>query len=412
MSLQLPDLNPKRLAGEGGLDSWYPYYAGFSLSFASTTLREVVPDGRALVADPWVGSGTTTCAAARLGCRSFGADLNPFAIILARAKLLPRRRIRPLAKKAIKISELKDDGSASADDPLNEWLSNSVAIRARTLVNTINDLHGRASCADASVDQAFLLLCLVRAAREVAAIARRTNPTWRTPGVKSKATNRDLEERFEHWVTLLSQELLLSGTQQADCDLQVADARQLPLADECVDVVLSSPPYCTRIDYAVATKFELAIVGQTVQQFQELRRALMGTTTIRQPHILVPRDNWPLSIQTLLTKVRQHPSHRSEGYYFRNLLQYFYDADDSLQEIKRVLKRCGTAYLVLQSSYYKEIQIDLPNLIADLAGTHGLSGSVVFRMPVRRVLTTLNSRSRRYLNNRNYAEVVLRLQRR
>ena len=45
-----------------------------------------------------------------------------------------------------------------------------------------------------------------------------------------------------------------------------------------------------------------------------------------------------------------------------NALQYFGDAIASMSDIRRVLIPGGTALLVLQDSYYKELHVDLPAL--------------------------------------------------
>ena len=63
--------------------------------------------------------------------------------------------------------------------------------------------------------------------------------------------------------------------------LQVASSEKLPLAEASVDIVLASPPYCTRIDYAVATSVELSLLGFVRDAgFRDLRRGLIGTTTV------------------------------------------------------------------------------------------------------------------------------------
>jgi hypothetical protein len=41
----------------------------------------------------------------------------------------------------------------------------------------------------------------------------------------------------------------------------MGDCWSLPLDAESVDLVITSPPHCARIDYAVKTKFELAVMG-------------------------------------------------------------------------------------------------------------------------------------------------------
>ncbi len=411
MTLRFSELNPKRLTQEDGNDGWYPYYAGFSLRFASNLLREANLPRGAFVADPWVGSGTTTLAAAMCGLRAFGADLNPFAIVVATARLVSGIAAQRACSLADDLVAERDLPVLSDDDALRDWLPVAAARRTRALARGILSAFDIGPAwSSVPAEAAFLLLCLIRGARDVARPRRGTNPTWATPGAVPDANGRAVALRFKHWIQHLAAQPARSITTRGH-ELVVADARRLPLSDAAVDVVLASPPYCTRIDYAVTTRFELAVLGYSQSAFDQLRREMMGSTTIRLPHMVDAPNHWPKALRATLTAVRTHPSHRSEGYYFRNLLQYFTDADMSIGELSRVLVPGGTAYLVLQSSYYKEVALDLPRLFLDLARVHGFEASIVFRVPVRRVLTTINSKSRQYLDGRNYSEAIVRLQR-
>jgi SAM-dependent methyltransferase len=71
-----------------GWKGFYPYYAGFSLSFVENILSTSNLPINSILLDPWNGSGTSTFAAARRGYRSFGIDLNPAMLIVARARSL------------------------------------------------------------------------------------------------------------------------------------------------------------------------------------------------------------------------------------------------------------------------------------------------------------------------------------
>lgn len=176
-----------------------------------------------------------------------------------------------------------------------------------------------------------------------------------------------------------------------------------------VDLVLSSPPYCTRIDYAKSTAFELAVLGIRNECFRSIRDQLMGTTTIRREQELVML---PSSVETLLSRIGQHPSHRSAGYYMRNARQYFSDAHRALGEIARVLCPGGRAVLVLQNSYYKEIPIELSQFYCDMAQTHGLNARVVAQQRVGRTMASMNTRARAYRRHREYSEDVVLMEKR
>jgi hypothetical protein len=66
------------------------------------------------------------------------------------------------------------------------------------------------------------------------------------------------------------------------------------------------------------------------------------------------------------------------------------------QSIRRDLPsatRGGEALLVLQNSFYKEIEIELSRHYCELGKAVGLKSKVLARNPVRRTMTTINSRS-------------------
>ncbi|WP_253910477.1 hypothetical protein [Pyxidicoccus fallax] len=194
----------------------------------------------------------------------------------------------------------------------------------------------------------------------------------------------------------------------------VGDARALPIQNGGVDVVLTSPPYCTRIDYAASTAFELACLAAVTSRSDagSLRRELMGTTMIRTraPHPIP--DNWAPSVRSLLEQIRSHGSYASSGYYFKNFWQYFNDAHLALGEIARALRRGGVAVLVLQTSFYKELLIDLPALYTEIGEAHGLHGGVVVKrnLPSSRVMASLHPKARRNRVGRHYEESVLLLE--
>src|SRR5207247_7810722 len=55
--------------------------------------------------------------------------------------------------------------------------------------------------------------------------------------------------------------LLINAPRLGDSTIMLADTSTMALEDESVDLALTSPPYCTRIDYTAATRIELAVLG-------------------------------------------------------------------------------------------------------------------------------------------------------
>jgi hypothetical protein len=414
----ISQLTPKRLSTDGGIDSWYPYYAGFSSRFAFGALKALNLPSGAVVIDPWLGSGTTAVAASQLGLKLFGSDLNPFAIVLSYAKLISQIECNSLVADASNLlSQIKESNPLPTyeADPLSLWLPPVAGSLVRRLVKQILPEISANSLGNLTAKNACILLCLIQSASHYAAKAEVSNPTWTCPGKMRIVRAAYIHHAFMQSINNLAENIRQHGLRQpaTGAEISLADARSMPLPGNSADAILTSPPYCTRIDYAVKNKFELAVLGlNSEESFRELRRRLMGTTMIRKE---MPRDvpkEWPRSVIDLLEAMRRHPSHRSESYYFHNSLQYFSDAYRSIGEINRILKLKARALMVLQSSYYKEIYIDLPQLFSDMAKSFGLNVNIVGTIPISRVMTSLNVKSKRYRRDRAYSEAILCFQHR
>src|SRR5882757_2709367 len=82
--------NPKQqnniaAPNSGGL---FPYYAGYSATFARQLLSSAGLHKNSSLLDPWNGAGTTTSEGNKLGFSSIGVDLNPVMVVAAKASML------------------------------------------------------------------------------------------------------------------------------------------------------------------------------------------------------------------------------------------------------------------------------------------------------------------------------------
>jgi len=374
--------------------------------------------------DPWNGSGTTTHVADRLGFAAVGYDVNPVAALVANAKLARPRdaeHVSGLARRIVTATLEDHDTCTTHPDPLLEWVRPSVARQYRRIESSVlADLAtGHSSQTLKVIDgtlpplASFLILALMRAARSLAAVETRTNPTWITPGEFPRGTRQMLGSRWLAFVRQMASELSLDGASaSARSESIVADARSLPLANECVDFVLTSPPYCTRIDYVINTSFELAAmgIGRGAPKFIQLRERCMGAPLARKGALSDPSTTWPDEIHALLHAIRSHPSRDSSSYYYKTYWQYFSDCEMTLRELHRTLRQTGAAVLVIQTSYYKDVRVDLPDLYVALGAAVGFRASVISTANVKHSLTQINSRSLRHRTTTTYREAVVALE--
>ncbi|WP_327680250.1 hypothetical protein [Streptomyces sp. NBC_00467] len=181
----------------------------------------------------------------------------------------------------------------------------------------------------------------------------------------------------------------------APITLVSGDSSALPITDGCVDVVLTSPPYLTRIDYAVAYARELAILGIDISSDRKLRSGLMGTTLIRRGDSLDSRSLGS-SGKSLLERIAQHDSKASSGYYLKQARQYLDDLTAGLDELSRVCKQEATVHLVVQDSFYKDVPVPLAEICIEESRARGWDLEFQEKFEVRRSLTSLNTAARAY----------------
>jgi SAM-dependent methyltransferase len=394
-SVGVVGLSPKRkVFPPVGRERWYPYYAGYSTTFARAALNSVDLGSEDYVLDPWNGSGTTTQAAEDLGLRSFGIDVNPVMVVVSKARLLGRNvvsSLQPLCETIIEAASRSND-RRNTPDPLDLWLVPSSARHVRAIAMAIHStLVDEKDTLFRSLDHldeisslgAFFYVALFRCFRKVLGPFVGTNPTWiKTPkhyrervGPTWKLLSRLFRAQVEEMALVCAEDHTMRadlGPHEQFATVLMGNATKLPFANGFFQAVVGSPPYCTRIDYAVSTRPELSVLGFDSGEFRRLRETMMGTSTIGKsiPEI---HDGWGPACVTFLERVATHYSKASASYYLKNHLQYFHALYSSLVEIDRVLDSKGRTVLVIQDSYYKEIHNDLPLIVLQMGDGLGWS---------------------------------------
>jgi hypothetical protein len=151
-----------------------------------------------------------------------------------------------------------------------------------------------------------------------------------------------------------------------DIRVDLGDSRSLSLEASSVDAVVSSPPYCTRIDYGVATRPELAVLGAGEEDIKLLRNLMVGTPTMTGER--GSPEHWGDTAAAFLAGVAAHGSKASGGYYTKYFLQYYAGMWSSLGELRRVMRNGAPAILVVQDNYYKDLHNDAPQILRLLTG--------------------------------------------
>lgn len=398
-----------------GLHNWHPYYAGYSEAVVEDLLSFFEASPSDIILDPWLGSGTTSVVCQKKNINVVGREINPVMAIFSRSKsALLLELDLPKYLNCIISAYLKSDNTIAEkhDNPIGEFINDSDYAGLKMIEK----------CMLAYVDQLqieeikklfvtdFFYASIFQTLRVCGTFKKGTNPTWikklniNHEGQQSissvfytisQAMIRDLEENFRHSCSIVP-------------DIRIGNSTQLDLLDNSVNYIITSPPYLTRIDYAVSTQPELLFLNSKLSSFNLIRRQTMGAPIIRE-RIPEQSGEWGITCNTFLNKVAIHNSKAANSYYRKNFLQYFSDAYQSLLEIKRVLRTGGKAAIIVQSSYFKEIEIKLGEIYKEMGQQIGLTASILKRQTVKQHMAHINTKSSQYVPNKIFYEDIVLL---
>lgn len=380
--------------------------------------------------DPWNGSGTTIEAAAHAGHDAKGFDINPVMIVVARARMLSdasRQSLEPLSTAILQRARDAKAPDFDRSDPLELWLTPEGAMAFRRVETGIQQLlinseghrflDSRDTVSQLSDLAAFYYVALFRTARSLLQRFFTSNPTWvkkpAKPENRARPGFESILATFGREVESMAEALQPEWTRSAggQYTLAIASSEQLPIESSSIHAVLSSPPYCTRIDYAIATSVELAVLGIDANHgLTKLRRAMIGGAVVPR-EAPSPQSDWGKTCLTFLDGVAGHRSKASATYYLKNHLQYFDGMFRSLQEISRVLVDQGTCALVVQDSHYKDVHNDLPRIFIEMGDANNLRLGRQVDFENTRSMARMHPHARKYWPHLHAKESVLMLTR-
>jgi SAM-dependent methyltransferase len=222
---------------------------------------------KALLVDPFCGSGTALVEARAAGLRAVGVDLNPLAALVARAKTwtAPSRRRKDLhhvghaisghvlaAGKAARRAgaEAQPLRKPTGFDPnarnrrLASWFAPHVRRELEQIADHLDHLRG-----DDPELAAVLTACLSAILYKVSSRTSDTDPTWVPRNVPRGAAARHFAQRVELLCAGLDDLAKIPGVTPEVIEHDVRGLDELVPAGGAAGVV-TSPPYAGTYDYA------------------------------------------------------------------------------------------------------------------------------------------------------------------
>ena len=366
----------------------HPFPARMAPGIALEALGEIKTPLRVL--DPMVGSGTVLAVARAKGHRAFGVDLDPLAVLIASVwtKTVDAERV---SNKAIEVLDRaktifgkltsKHAYPAGCDDETRKfiryWFDDYARRQLTALANAISRVHDKVT-RDVLWCGFSRLIITKQAGASLAMDLSHSRPHKMFEFAPVKPFNR-----FAEAVDVVVANCPQPGGEPNGPATVVkqGDARQLCVANNSIDLVLTSPPYLNAIDYMRCSKFSLVWMGYNVNELRMIRGESVGTEASSQE---AKDADW---VSSLIKELHLKP--KLAGRDHDLLSQYAWDMGRALAEVSRVLKPNGRAVYVVGDSTVRGTFVRNSAIVAVIAEKNGLS------------LSTRQSRSlpanRRYL---------------
>ncbi len=340
--------------------NWFYFKEAFSPELVRVLLKELELEEPVL--DPFCGIGTTLLTCKESGLNSIGFDVNPLAVFASRVKCADYKLLdlKQAADFVLRAKWRKPSWKWRFElfPPSRAFPKGSFeeALFLREKINEISDEKARD----------FLLLALVSVIPEA-------SWTLKDGGVLKLAKRKrvpPLRQAFERKLLRMLRDVASHAISGPTPVVEEGDARALPLEDESIGGIVTSPPYLNNVDYTKVYGLELSLLfdEQTIKHARA--RSLHSFISADYKQL----ENAPV-VKTVLKKILEEnqrvrescESSESGAGGVRGLplvvSAYFSDLLLVLQELFRVLKPGASAGFVVSNAVLPELVVNVDECV-------------------------------------------------
>lgn len=373
---------------------WFTYPAGYSYRLVESKIREYGLNGRHWIADPFVGSGTTSVVAKANGVNSIGVEAHPFVFWVAQTKLHFEHNAGLLAADARRVLQTARTLYSDGLQRCNEWPALVYKCFDDDNLRRLYALRTAILQYDTAPERRDFLKLALTAILRIVTSAGAGWPYIAPSKYAERTTRRDAFAEFEKRCAVMIDDVLAIRLQTAvhsEHRLINGDARCLAqyAASDSIDLILSSPPYLNNYDYADRTRLETYFWGMydswgdITRQVRD-RLIIAATTQIRRGAMDAVRHcpgvgkvspaihSELIKIINRLSELRMAKGGKKA--YDLMVAGYFEDLLPVIAGAYDVLKAGRSLVLVLGDSAPYGVHIRTDELIGELALAVGFSG--------------------------------------
>lgn len=387
----------------------HAFAAKFPPQLPRLFIRELTQPGE-YVLDPMSGSGTTLVESILSERNSIGIDLDPLAVMIAHVKTttlnLPRcvqigEEVLQEARTELQSftqSKLDEMYSSQAIAFFDYWFEKHTIQELASLVRAIRRIQ------DSKINT-FLQVVFS------SVIITKNGALTRARDLAHSRPHRDLNRKvdqsafdaFAKRLHFTIESLDSIANISARAEVVRAKVQSLPLQDNSVELIVTSPPYAANaIDYMRGHKFSLIWLGYDPKLLTDIRKSYIGSE-LRATNLNFPSETANHIIHTLGLKAAQRAG---------VVAHYYREMETALREMLRVLAHERAAVLVVGSSIIQGIDIKAPTVLSEIAASVGFKVVGVARREIlrdARMMPTSHNSTKNGIEARMHEEGVIGL---
>ena len=389
------------------IHSWFVYVAGYDAKFVRSVIEEYCdePDSdyTPTVFDPYCGSGTTVEEAIDSGRDGIGTEINPIMAFVSRAKTdwnsypkdvrkgsreflndvkpqvlseFPNATLETFSGQgAVKDVRIKSKSPVPELANIENWYTDSVLEQLRILKGNIMQIE----------TEGLRMLCLLSFASILVDVSNGGyDPSlgYRRDSdgdiIENQANvAKAFEETLTNVVDDVEEKVLNrdSSSSFGDALIMNSDGEEHPaLQDECVDLLVTSPPYANNMNYIRQTRPHLYWLDYWADRSRrKFEDNMMGSywQIVRREEVemLYPTE----TLESVTDEIRKQEPEREElggPGWARYVNRYFNDLGNGFEQQYRLLKPDSHAVYVVGNSVIKGVNVPVGEIIAEMIEEH------------------------------------------
>lgn len=338
--------------------NYHRYPAKFIPQLVEKLIDEYIPHKEAHINDPFMGCGTTIVSAISRGFKASGTDINKIAYLITKVKSTPIEpdyldtkiegllsRLKNMTLSTLFADKIEPLIPQKHIDRINYWVTEENKIQLGKILRVIYDEE------DNAVRDFFIVAfshILKNCSVWLQGSTKPTRDLKKHPPNPYEALQRHLmkmqkgNDAFYKFVPSKVKETL-----NQFLNVTIGDARNQPVDNETVDLIVTSSPYVTSYEYADLHQLSTIWLDLT-DDLKEYKKEFIGTSYKRYENKRL-RSSIALDIVNKMFQKSRKMAKEIEA--------FFIDMEEVFDESFRILKKGGRCCYVIGDTKLKGIDI-------------------------------------------------------